>query len=103
MPRTSHVDRAQRNSKSSYLLSHCREAVFVGICTATQYDRVTCLAMEYGIGLSAACQEQYHDEHKTSRHARSSSLAGVTIIRNVSLATRSRQQRKRDLIFDEPT
>ena len=43
--------------------------------------------MEYSIGLSAACQEQYHDEHKTSRHTPSPLLAGV-MIRNAPLATR---------------
>ena len=68
MPRTSNLNRTQRDSKSIRLLAHRGEAAFVGIGAATQYDRVARLAMEYGIGLSAARQEQYHDEQKTSRH-----------------------------------
>jgi hypothetical protein len=87
MPRTSHLDRTQRDSKSSRLLAHRGEAAFVGIGAATQYDRVARLAMEYGIGLSAACQEQYHDEQKTSRHA-PLSLRTRVMIRTVPLATR---------------
>ena len=87
-PGTSHLDRAQRNSKSRRLLAHCGEAAFVGICPATQYDRLARLVMEHSIGLGAACQEQYHEEHKTSRHTPSPSLVGVTIIRNAPLPTR---------------
>ena len=89
LPRTSHLDRTERDPKSGRLLAHCGEAAFVGIGAATQYDRIARLVMEYGIGLiSAACQEQYHDEHKTSRHAPSPSPAGVIIFRNAPLATR---------------
>ena len=62
LARTSHLDRTQRDPKSSRLLAHRGEAAFVGIGAATQYDRVARLAMEYGIGLSAAYQEQYYDE-----------------------------------------
>jgi hypothetical protein len=43
--------------------------------------------MEYGKGLSAASQEQDHDEQNGSRHIPSHSLAGV-MIRNAPLATR---------------
>ena len=88
MPGTSHLDRTQRDPKSSRLLAHRGEAAFVGIGAATQYDRVARLAMEYGIGLSAACQEQYHDEQKTSRHVPLPSLTGVIIFRNAPIATR---------------
>lgn len=88
LPRTSHLDRTQRDPKSSRLLAHCGEAAFVGIGAATQYDRVARLAMEYGIGLSAACQEQYHDEYRTFRHVPLPSLTGVIIFRNAPLATR---------------
>ena len=88
LPRTSHVHRTQRDSKSSCFLPHRRKATFVGISSPSQYDRVARLAMEYGMGLSAACQEQYHDEYKTSCHTCCPSLAGVAVTRNVSLATR---------------
>ena len=60
----------------------------MGIRATTQNDRVARLAMEYGIALSAARQYHDHDEHKTSRHALSSSLASVTIVRIVPLAMR---------------
>ena len=74
-PRAFHLNRAHRNSKSSSLLTHCGETAFVGICAATQDDRVARLAMEYGIGLSAACQEQRHQEQETFGHPPSPSLA----------------------------
>ena len=103
-PRTSHLDRGQRDSELSRLLAHLGEAAFVGICSATQYDRVARLAMEYGIGLSAACQEEYYDEHKTSRHVPSPSLA-VRLFSGMRPLPRaeSRWQREMNLIFDEPT
>jgi len=44
--------------------------------------------MEYGIGLSAASQEQYHDEHNASRYTHFSPPASVTIIKNMPLTTR---------------
>ena len=89
MPRTSHLDRTERDPKSGRLLAHCGEAAFVGIGAATQYDRIARLVMEYGIGLiSAACQEQYHDEYRTFRHVPLPSLTGVIIFRNAPLATR---------------
>jgi hypothetical protein len=76
----------------------------MGIRSSTQYDRVACLAMVYGIGLSAACQEQYHDKHKTSRHPRCPSLAGkaVTVMLPL-LHIGQRYQCERDLILDETT
>jgi hypothetical protein len=60
--------------------------------------------MEYGIGLSAACQEEYYDEHKTSRHVPSPSLA-VRLFSGMRPLPRagSRWQREMNLIFDEPT
>jgi len=88
LPRTSNLNRTQRDSKSIRLLAHRGEAAFVGIGAATQYDRVASLAMEYGIGLSAACQELYHDEYRTFRHAPLPSLTEVIIFRNAPLATR---------------
>ena len=103
--RTSYLDRGQRDSELSRLLAHLGEAAFVGICSATQYDRVARLAMEYGIGLSAACQEQYYDdEHKTSRHGPSPSLA-VRLFSGMRplLRAGSRWRRERDLFPDEPT
>ena len=104
LPRTFHLDRAQRNSKSSCLLSHCGEASFVGICAATQQDRLARLAMEHSIGLSAACQKQYRDEYEASRHASSPLLAGAIISGMCPLPRAgSRWRCKRELIFDEPT
>ena len=44
------------------------EAAIVGICAATQHDRVAGLVIKHGIGLSAACQKQYRDKQRTSRH-----------------------------------
>lgn len=103
LPRTSHVHRTQRDSKSSCFLPHRREATFVGICSLGQYDRVARLAMEYGIGLSAACQEQYHDEYKTSCHTRCPSLAGLLPEMCPLLHAGPRCHRERALIFDETT
>ena len=104
MPRASHVHRTQRDSESSRLIPYGGEAIFVGIGASTQYDRVACLAMEYGVGLSAACQEQYHDKYETSRHPRCLSLAGkaVTVMCPL-LHSRKRYHCERDLIFDETT
>jgi hypothetical protein len=87
-PRTSHLDRAQRDPKSSRRLAHCGEAAFVGICAATQYDRLACLAMKHRVGIGAAYQKQHHEEHKTFYHTPSPPLVGVTPIRNVPLSTR---------------
>jgi len=87
LPRTSNLNRTQRDSKSIRLLAHRGEAAFVGIGAATQYHQVARLAMEYGIGLSAACQEQYHDEQKTSRH-NAFTLTSRVMISNAPLATR---------------
>ncbi len=87
LPRAFHLDRAKRDSKSSCLLSHCGEASFVGICAATQQNRLARLAMEHSIGLSAACQKQYHDEYETSRHTPSPFISRCDHLRNVPLAT----------------
>lgn len=104
LPRTSHVHRTQRDSESNCLLPYGGEAIFVGICAPSQYDRVACLAMEYGIGLSAACQEQYHGKHKTSRHPGCPSMAGKAVIVMCPLLhTRKRYHCERNFIFDETT
>ena len=104
LPRAFHLDRAQRDSQSSSLRSHCGEASFIGICAATQQNRLARLAMEYSIGLSAACQKQYHDEYETSRHIPSSFLAGATISEMCPLPRAgSKWQYRREFIFDEPT
>ena len=87
LPRAFHLDRTQRDSKSSCLLSHCGEASFIGICAATQQDRLARLAMEHSIGLSAACQKQYHDEYETSRHTPSPLISRCDHLRNMPLAT----------------
>ena len=104
LPRAFHLDRTQRDSKSSCLRSHRGKASFVGICAATQQNRLARLAMEYSIGLSAACQKQYHDEYETSRHIPSSFLAGATISEMCPLPRAgSKWQYRREFIFDEPT
>ena len=87
LPRAFHLDRTQRDSKSSCLLSHCGEASFIGICAATQQDRLARLAMEHSIGLSTACQKQYHDEYETSRHTPSPLISRCDHLRNMPLAT----------------
>jgi len=87
LPRAFHLDRAQKDSKSSCLCSHRGEASFVRICAATQQDRLARLAMEHSIGLSAACQKQYHHEHETSRHIPSPLISRRDHLRNVPLPT----------------
>jgi hypothetical protein len=63
LPGTFYLDSAYRDSKSSRFLVHYREAAFIGICAATKHDRLACLAMEDSVGLSATCQDQYHEEY----------------------------------------
>lgn len=63
LPGTFHLNSAYRDSKSSRFLAHYREAAFIGRCAATKQDRLACLAMEDSVGLSATCQDQYHDEY----------------------------------------
>jgi hypothetical protein len=62
LPGTFHLNCAYRDSKSSRFLAHFREAAFIGRCAATKQHRLACLAMEDSVGLSATCQDQYHDE-----------------------------------------
>ena len=62
LPGAFYLDSAYRDSKASRFLLHGGEATFIGICAAAKQHRLACLAMEYRIGISATCQDQYHEE-----------------------------------------
>jgi hypothetical protein len=88
LPGTFHLDSADRDSKASRLLVHDGETTFIGRCTAAEHDRLACLAMEYRIGLSATCQDQYHEEHESLGHKPVLSHIGMNLSKNATFLTR---------------